>query len=142
MVLQIVDGNHASGLLDVLSVLVGCTGALVLLVDVSNFQNVLQSIKSDLDNLVVHGVEQITHGLDAALLDQVSNLRRFLQASGSSVRDRPAGFLLGLEIGILENVDERRNDVGINDGLDLHSRTGSDVGNGPASFLSNTVFWR
>ena len=33
-------------------------------------------------------------------------------------------------------------DVRINDGLDLHRRTGSDVGDGPASLLADAIFRR
>ena len=36
-------------------------------------------------------------------------------------------------------MDKRWNNIGINDGLDLGRVTGSDIGNGPASLLSNSV---
>jgi len=40
----------------------------------------------------------------------------------------------------LKDVDQGRNDVGIDDGLNLLRRSSGDVGNGPASFLANTFF--
>jgi hypothetical protein len=157
VVLQVVDGNHSASLLDVLSVLVGTSGALSLLVDLSNLQDVLQTVKGDLDDLVVHGVEQVTHGLDTALRDEVSDLVGLLETTRGGVGDGPASFLLGLEVGVLENVDQRRNDVAvirrcsglskgtnlrIDDSLNLHGGAGSDVGDGPASLLSDTVLGR
>lgn len=111
MVLQVVDGNHSASLLDELGVSVHATGTLSLLVDLSDLQDILETIQSNLDDLVVHRLEQVTHRLDAALGDEVSNLVGLLQTTGSSVGDRPTSLLLGLEVGILKDVNERWDDV-------------------------------
>lgn len=114
-----------------------------------------------LNDLVVHRLEQITQWLDDALGDHVPDLRRFGQSTGSSVGDRPACFLLGLEVGVLQDVDKGRNDVAtrrelayviqnvdalldsrIDDGLDLTRTAGSDVGDGPTGFLSDSLLGR
>lgn len=39
-------------------------------------------------------------------------------------------------------MDQWRDDVGINDGLDLRRVASSDVGNGPAGFLADTILSR
>jgi hypothetical protein len=39
-------------------------------------------------------------------------------------------------------MDQRRNNVGINDGLDLGRVAGSDVGNCPACLLSDAILGR
>lgn len=142
MVLQVVDSNHSTRLFDVLRILVGRAQSRSLLVDISDLQDVLKTVKGDLNDLVVHRVEQVAHGFDAALLNEVSDLSRFLQSTGSGVRDGPTSFLFRLEVGVLKNVDKRGDDIGVDDGLDLHGGTGGDVRNGPASLLSNAVFGR
>ena len=155
VVLQVVDVDHSAGLLDELSVLVGSTRSGSLLVDISDLQDVLQTVKGDLNYLVVHGVEQVAHWLDAALGNEVSDLVGLLKSARSGVRNGPTGLLLGLKIGVLQNVDQRRNDVAVcqrgpgyyeysrvNDRLNLQWRPGGDVGNGPAGLLSDTVLGR
>jgi len=95
-----------------------------------------------LNNLVVGALEEITEGLDATLRNEVTDLTRFLQSTRSSVRHCPTSFLLRLEVGVLKDVDQRRNDVGVDDGLDLLRRSSGDVRDGPASFLADTFFGR
>jgi hypothetical protein len=56
-------------------------------------------------------LKEITHGLDASLGNEISDLVGFLETTGGSVRESPTCFLLGLEVGVLEDVDKRRNDV-------------------------------
>lgn len=73
----------------------------------------------NLDDLVVHRLEQIAERLNASLRDKVPDLSRLLKTSRGGVGEGPAGLFLSLEVGGLEDVDKRRNDVGINDGLDL-----------------------
>lgn len=92
-----------------------------------------------MDNLVVGACEQIAEGLDATALDQVADLGRLLQATAGSVGDGPASLLSGLEVAVLEEVDQRRDDIGIDDSLDLGGVAGGDVGDGPAGLLADAV---
>lgn len=142
VVLQVVDGDHATCLLDVLGVLVDGTWSLLLLVHLTDLEDVLKTVEGDLDDLVVDRAQEITHWANAALADEVADLGRLRETTGSGVGDGPACLLLGLEVGILENVDERGNNVGVNDGLDLVRRAGSDVGDGPACLLADAVLGR
>lgn len=73
----------------------------------------------NLDDLVVERLEQVAKRLDATLTDEVPNLTRLLQTSTGSIAQRPAGLLLGLEVRRAENLDERWDDVCVDDGLDL-----------------------
>lgn len=139
MVLEVVDGDHTTGLLDELSVLVDATGSSRLLVNLADLENVLKAIEGNLDDLVVHRLEEVTHGLDAALANEVADLVGLRETTGSSVGNGPACLLLGLEIGVLENVDERGDDVGVNDSLDLVGRASGDVRDGPAGLFPDTV---
>lgn len=109
--LQVVDRDHPSSLLDILSVLVHSTRSSSLLVDFAHFQNILQPIKRNLNDLVVHGLKEVTHGFNTTLRDEVPDLIGFLQTARRRVGDGPARLFLGLEVGIGENVDERRDDV-------------------------------
>lgn len=136
------DGKHATGLFDKVGVLIDSTGAGSLLVQFTDLQDVVQTIKGHLDDLVVHHLEKIAQRLDAPLLYEVSDLGRLEEAAGSGVRNGPACFLLGLEVGILEDVDEGRDDVGLNNGLNLMRGTGGDVGNSPAGLLADWVLGR
>lgn len=43
---------------------------------------------------------------------------------------------------MLQDVDERRNDVGINDSLNLGWRSCGDVGDRPACLFADALFWR
>lgn len=142
MLLEVVDGDHATSLLDKESVLVDATWTLRLLVHLADLEDVVETIQRNLDDLVVHHLQQVAQGLDAALRNEVANLRRLLETTGSGVRDRPASLLLGLEVGSLEDVDERRDDVRVNDSLNLLGRAGRDVRDGPASLLPNAVLRR
>ena len=111
VVLQVVDVDHSSGLLNELRILVGSSGTGSFLVDISDLQNVLQTVKSNLDDLVVHRVEKVTHWLDTALRDKVSYLIGLLETTRSGVGDGPTSLLLGLEVGVLQNVDKGGDDV-------------------------------
>jgi hypothetical protein len=143
VVLALVDLLHTANLLNEESVAVDglTTGAVLarLLVHLTNLEDVLKAVKSDLDDLVVGAREQVAEGLDAAALDEVADLSGLLQTTAGGVGDGPAGFLPGLEVAVLEEVDQRGDDVGINDTLDLCGVAGSDVGDGPASLLADTV---
>ncbi|KAI6766284.1 hypothetical protein HG530_007354 [Fusarium avenaceum] len=86
--------------------------------------------------------KKIAEGLNTALGDQVANLLGLLETTGGSVADSPACLLTGLEVAVLEEMDQRRNDVGIDHGLDLGRVASSDVGNGPASLLADAILSR
>jgi hypothetical protein len=111
VVLKVVDGDHPSRLLDELGVLVDRTGAGGLLVNLADLEDVLKTVQRDLDDLVVHRLQEVAHGLDAPLADEIADLVRLLKTTRGGVGDGPARLLLSLEVGILEDVDERRNNV-------------------------------
>lgn len=140
MVLEVVNGDHASGLLDKLGVQVD--PVVLLLVGVADLEDVLEAVQGDLDDLVIHRFQQVAQRLDAPLRHEVPDLRRLLQPSRGRVRDRPARLLLRLEVGVLQDVDQGRDDVGVDDTLDLVWRAGSDVGDGPARLFADALLWR
>lgn len=117
VMLEVVNRVHSSSFFNKESVLVDTT--IRFLVRLSNLQDVLQSIESDLNDLVIGTLQQVTQRFDTTLRNEVTNLTRFLQSSRSSVRHCPTSFFLRFEIGVLKDVDQRRNDVGIDDRLDL-----------------------
>lgn len=140
MMLQIVNANHPPSLLNKHSILIRTP--IRLLIALPNLQNILQPIQRNLNNLIIRALQQVTQWLDAPLTNKVPNLTRFLQAPTSSVRHSPARLLLRLEVSVLENVDEGRDDVGVDDGLNLRRRTSGDVGDGPARFFADPFFGR
>lgn len=142
MLLEIVDRDHAAGFLNIHGELVDGTRTLSLPVHLTNLQDVVQTIKCDLNDLIVHHRQQVTQGLYATLVDEIADLGRLGQASGRGVGNGPTRFFLRLEISILEDVDKRGNEVGINDRLDLGGGTSGDVGDRPAGFLPDPVFGR
>jgi hypothetical protein len=77
--------------------------------------------------------------LDAAALHEVADLSGLLQTTAGGVGDGPAGLLPCLEVAVLEEVDQRWDDVGVNDSLDLGRIASGDVGDGPARLLTDTV---
>lgn len=62
-------------------------------------EDVLESLKSDRDDLVVLDREQVAEGLDATLLHQVLDLLG--GAARRGVADRPGRLLLHVELGSL-----------------------------------------
>jgi hypothetical protein len=136
-----VDLLHATSLFDEESVAVdtSLTGLASLLIHVSDLKNVLETIKGNLDDLVVRAGQEIAQGLDAPLRNKVADLIRLLETTGSGVGDSPASLLAGLEVTIGEKVDEGSNDASVDDCLDLAGVASSDVGDGPASFLADTI---
>lgn len=141
VVLAVVDLLHAAHLLDEESVTVDGLTSLVarLLVHLTHLQDVLKAVEGNLDDLVVRACEQVTQWLDAAHLDEESNLSRSLKAARSGVGYSPASFLSRLEITILEEVNERLDDVCIDDSLDLRRVSSGDVGDGPAGLFPDTI---
>jgi len=78
-------------------------------------KDVVNAVECDLDHLCIGVLEEIAQRLDAALVDKVHDLLG--GATRSSIGDGPGGFLLGLEIVQLEEVDQRLDQIGVNDGL-------------------------
>src|SRR5262249_19707771 len=109
------------------------------LIHLTDFEDILQAIKSDLNNLVIGAREQITQGLNATALNQITDLIRLLKTARSGVGDGPASFLARLKVAVLEKMNKWRNDVCIDHCLDLSRITSSDVGNGPAGLLANAI---
>lgn len=144
VVLAVVNLVHTTALLNKQSVAVEGFGTITsgLLVEVTNLQNVLETVKSNLDDLVVRADEKVAQRLNAALSNKVADLLRLLQASRGSVTDSPASFLTGLQVTILKQVNQRWDDVGIDDSLDLRRVASGYVGDGPASLLADTVLGR
>ncbi|KAI3483457.1 hypothetical protein L1887_53684 [Cichorium endivia] len=142
VVLEIVDGHHAAALLDVERVGVGTIATGRLAVHLADLEDVLEAVERDLDDLVVHAGEQVAERLDASLRDEVADLLGLREAAAGGVADGPARLLLGLEVGVLEDVDEGRDDVGVDDGLDLLGGAGGDVGDGPAGLLADALLGR
>lgn len=143
IVLALVDLLHAADLLDEESVAVNglatSTTLAGLLVHLADLEDVLKTIKGDLDDLVVGAGEEIAERLDAAALNKVADLSRLLQTTAGGVGDGPAGLLARLEVAVLEEVDQRRDDVSIDDSLDLGGVAGGDVGDGPAGLLADSI---
>jgi hypothetical protein len=143
VVLALVDLLHAANFLDEERIAVDglTTGAILarLLVHVADLEDVLEAVEGDLNNLVVGTREQVAEGLDAAALDEVTDLGRLLETTRGGVGDGPAGLFPCLEIAVLEEMNQRRDDVGIDDGLDLRGVAGGDVADGPAGLLADAV---
>ena len=129
VVLAIVDLLHTANFLNKKRISVDWVTGLLrsFFIHFTNFEDVLQAIKSNLDNLVVGACQEVAKRLNATALDEVPNLFRLLKATRGCVRDCPASFLPRLEITILEKVNKRRNYIGINHRLDLCGVTSSDV---------------
>jgi hypothetical protein len=136
-----VDLLHSTSLLDVDGVAVQVVG-LGGLVHLTDLENVLKTVKSNLDDLVVHAGKKVAKGTDTSLVDEVTDLLRLGETTRGGVGDSPTGLLAGLEVSVSEEVDKGRNDVGVNDGLDLSGVSSSNVGDGPACLLADSVLRR
>lgn len=143
VVLALVNLLHAANLLDEESVTVdGLAARSVLaglLVHIADLQDILKTIESDLDDLVVGADQEIAQRLDAAALNEVADLCGLLETAGRGVGDCPAGLFPCLEVAVLEEVDQRWDDVGVDYSLDLSGVAGSNIGDGPARLLADTV---
>ena len=58
-------------------------------------------------------------------------------STAGQVGDGPSSLLLGLEVSLDENVDERKKTARVDDHLDLLMVASSDVGDGPGTFLTH-----
>lgn len=142
--LALVDLLHATALFNEQSVTVDGVRCIAgcLLIQITDLEYVLEAIKSDLDNLVVGAGQEVAQGLDATLGDKVPDLVGLLEATTGRVANGPASLLAGLQVTVGQQVDERWDNVGIDDGLDLSGVSGCDVGNGPARLLANAILVR
>mmetsp|Transcript_19440 Transcript_19440/g.39610 ORF Transcript_19440/g.39610 Transcript_19440/m.39610 type:complete len:334 (+) Transcript_19440:314-1315(+) len=101
----------------------------------ARLEHILDALERHGDQPRVIASEQIAERLDAALRDQILDLLGGTARRG--VGDGPRSLLLDVELGRGEQVHERRNDVGLDDGLDLLARSRGDVGDGPARLLAD-----
>ena len=99
----------------------------------AHLEDVLEGVEDHLDDLNVSAVEKIAQGLDAAAVYEVHDL--LPGAPGGGIGDGPRGLLLGLEVVVLQNLDEGEDEVGLNDRVDLGGAAGGDVRDRPAGLL-------
>mmetsp|Transcript_10968 Transcript_10968/g.33402 ORF Transcript_10968/g.33402 Transcript_10968/m.33402 type:complete len:597 (+) Transcript_10968:94-1884(+) len=137
--LQLLDLLEAVGLPDVPRHLV-VPGAVLLRVHLAHLENVLEALYGHANDLrVAHG-EQLAERRDAALLHEVAHLLR--RAPRRRVADGPGRLLADVELGVLQQMHERRDDVGRDDLLDLLLRPRRDVADGPARLLADALLGR
>lgn len=101
VLLEVVNGDHTTGFLDVQRVLVDSSWPCSLFVQLANLQNIVQTIERDLDDFVVHHSQKIAQRLDTALGNEIANLLWILKATGGCVGNRPARLFLCFEVSIL-----------------------------------------
>jgi hypothetical protein len=135
------DLLHTTGLFDEQGIAVDARIAALssLLVHLANLKDVLKTIQSNLDDLVVRASEEVAKRLNASLRNEVADLIGLLETTRGGVGYGPASFLAGLEVAIGEQVDQWGNDTGIDNRLDLAGVTSSDVGDGPAGLLADSI---
>ena len=138
------DLLHALTLLNEQSIAVNglLSSTSSILIHLSNLQDILKAIKGDLDDLVVRTGQEIAERLDATLVNQVADLLRLLQTARRCIRDCPASLLSGLQIAIGKEMDKGRNDVGIDDSLDLSRVASCNIGDSPTGLFADSVFSR
>ncbi|RUS23557.1 hypothetical protein BC938DRAFT_474959 [Jimgerdemannia flammicorona] len=136
--LQVVNLLHATAFLNEQRIAVDAIRVIGPL-KVANLEDILEAVERYLNDLVIHAGQQVTKRLDAALADEVLNLLGLVETTRGGIRESPACLFLGLEIGVGEDVNQWRGDVGVNDRLDLRGIAGSDVGDSPAGLLADTV---
>ena len=103
--------------------------------EITHLENVKESIKHDHEHLGVREVhESNAVGNDSHLHQQNDLVSR---STAGVVRNSPCSFLLSARFTLFQDIEERREDAGINDGLDLVLVAGCDVADSPGSFLNN-----
>ena len=144
VVLAVVDLFHTTALLNEESISVDRVAGLAsgLLVKITDLEDVLESVQGNLDDLVIWAAEEVAEGLNAALGNQVADLLGLLETTAGGIANSPASFFTGLEVTILQKVDQRRNNVGIDHSLNLRRVASGNVGDGPASLFANTILGR
>ena len=76
------------------------------------------------------------------MVDQVADLLGLLKPTRSGVGDGPAGLLSGLQVAVREEMNERWDNVGINNSLDLGGVASGDVRDGPAGLFPDPILSR
>jgi hypothetical protein len=135
MNLRLLDLVVTLGIFDVVSVLVAATGGLGI--RLADLEDVVETLEGNRDDSGVAGSEQVAEGLDAALSNEVADLLGRTAAGG--VRNGPGSVLLDVEFSVTQKIDEGRDDVGINDDLNVGLVAGGNVGDGPASLLLDSL---
>mmetsp|Transcript_5742 Transcript_5742/g.11447 ORF Transcript_5742/g.11447 Transcript_5742/m.11447 type:complete len:512 (-) Transcript_5742:106-1641(-) len=103
----------------------------------ANLEDIFQTFQGDRDNLRVADRQQITERPDASLLHQELDL--LWRTTTRGVGNRPSCFLTNVKFCRGQQLNQRRDNVVFNDGLDLFLVAGGNVGNRPACFLANTL---
>ena len=113
-------------------------------------EDVGEPVQDHTHGLVVLGGQQVTERLQNSLQQntrcqpqselvpphlstQVDDLLDI--AATGEVGDSPGGLLLGLEVSLDEDINQRLQTARINHGLDLDRVAGGDVGDGPGALL-------
>ena len=73
------------------------------------------------------------------MTDEVANLLGFRKSPAGCVADCPACFFLRFEFTMLQQVNKGRDEIRINDRLDLITVASGDIRNSPAGFFSNCL---
>mmetsp|Transcript_45701 Transcript_45701/g.148556 ORF Transcript_45701/g.148556 Transcript_45701/m.148556 type:complete len:391 (-) Transcript_45701:305-1477(-) len=115
-----------------------CAGRRTVLL--ACLEDVLDALERDGDEARVVADEQVAKRLDAPLRDEVLDL--FRRAAARRVGDGPGCLLFDVELCRREQQHEGRDDVGLDDGLDLLARARRDVGDGPARLLPDPLLGR
>ena len=111
----------------------------LLIVSRKSLRSWLLSPLSHLDYLGIDNGEQVAKGPDAPLLHQKFGLIGLAATRG--VADSPGGLLPDVKLSVGEQLDQRRGNVGVNDGLNLVLVSGRDVANSPARLLPDALLW-
>ena len=136
--LQLLEPRQPLGLVHGDSVWVGPT--LPCRLALARLEDILNTLDRNRHQRGVLAREQVTQRLDAALLHE--GLYLLGGTAACRVGDGPGRLLLDVELGGGEEVHERRDDLRIDDGLDLLACPGSDVGDGPARLLADALLGR
>ena len=125
---QFLNVIEAAGLFN--NLCVGVDTLVVILKGLTLTENILQTFKRDSHHTDIRSGNQLTQRLNAALGDELGNLRG--STTGSGVSNSPGSFLTDIEFGVLHVEDQRVHNGGIQDGLDLCTVSSGNVGQSPA----------
>ena len=121
-----------------LRVRVGAAGGWRLVL--ASLEHILDALEGNGHEARVVACEEVAQRLDASLLHQVPDLLR--RAAARRVGNGPGRLLLDIKLSGGEEVHERRDDVRLDDRLDLLARPSRDVRNRPARLLANALLGR
>lgn len=83
----------------------------------AHLEDVLQALQCHGDDAVVADSQQLAEGLDAAILNQCADL--VLGAARGGVADCPCSLLLDVKLSAAQQINQRGDEVGLDDSLDL-----------------------